>query len=120
MRSVLVLCALVSCTGASSSSDLQAIGELGGACSRAADCPVNPAASCAAICPDGSNPCVSACVDGKCEPRGCPWPLAGAACESGVGCPPNPAATCVAICAPTNPCLPRCIDNVCMAQGCPP
>jgi len=41
------------------------------ACSSAADCGVNPAASCAATCDDGSNPCAYACIDGMCAARGC-------------------------------------------------
>jgi hypothetical protein len=43
-----------------------------GACFSTADCPPNPAASCAQVCADGTNPCVHACVEGLCVPRGCP------------------------------------------------
>jgi hypothetical protein len=43
-------------------------------CVAAVDCGVNPAASCAKTCADGSNPCVLACVANRCEQRGCPTP----------------------------------------------
>jgi hypothetical protein len=42
------------------------------ACSSNADCPINVAAYCAHVCSDRSNPCINACVNGRCQPRGCP------------------------------------------------
>jgi hypothetical protein len=41
-------------------------------CVGASDCPVNTGASCASVFADGSNPCVNACVAGRCVARGCP------------------------------------------------
>jgi len=43
-------------------------------CVEDTDCGPNPAASCARICPDGTNPCVLACVANQCVPRDCPTP----------------------------------------------
>lgn len=41
-------------------------------CVHTSDCPVNTGASCASVCADGSNPCVNACIAGRCAARGCP------------------------------------------------
>jgi hypothetical protein len=41
-------------------------------CNVTSDCPPNPGASCASVCSDGSNPCVTACVAHQCVARGCP------------------------------------------------
>jgi hypothetical protein len=41
-------------------------------CNQVSDCPPNTAASCASVCSDGSNPCVTACVGHQCVERGCP------------------------------------------------
>ena len=41
-------------------------------CAVTSDCGVNPGASCARVCNDGSNPCAFACAANECVPRGCP------------------------------------------------
>jgi hypothetical protein len=88
---------LVACSGDGSSSDDGHLGHH--SCGQTSDCPVNPAATCAHLCPDGSNPCPYACRSGECVPRGCPGeadagPVDGApaphaegeSCDDGLGC----------------------------------
>ncbi len=47
-------------------------GGTAGSCDHVSDCPPSAGASCAALCPDGSNPCAIACVAHQCVERGCP------------------------------------------------
>jgi hypothetical protein len=60
--------------GADDASDAQDVARLldAGECRSIADCPANSGAVCPSVCIDGTDPCVSACVAGRCAPRGCP------------------------------------------------
>ena len=70
-----------------------------GECSTTADCPVNPGATCARLCSDGSNPCPNVCVNHQCVMRGCPNSDGGTgtACAAAGG-------TCVALVPGPNVC----------------
>jgi hypothetical protein len=69
-----------SSSGGSGSSGSSGTGDGGGtvvpegghACKLASDCPPNPGAACVKVCPDGSNPCATVCVNGLCGLAGCP------------------------------------------------
>ena len=121
----------------------------GGACQSSADCPVNGDGKCATVCGDGSNPCLNACIEGHCAPRGCgdaglvgladlaaPTDLPPASdaahpsdlsasdgaigCKTTADCPPNPGADCAMTCADgSNPCVNACINSLCKPRGCP-
>jgi hypothetical protein len=93
-------------------------------CATVADCPVNPGASCAQTCKDGSNPCGNACTNKKCMPRGCPAEADmggnGASCNQVSDCPINTGASCAQVCPDgSNPCVNACTNHQCAQRGCP-
>jgi hypothetical protein len=87
----------------------------GKSCTTVAECPPNPGATCAQACPDGTNPCEPACLNGQCGMRGCPSGDAGLMCQPiGAACSSN------AECCSTN-CIRRfgTPGYCCVPGGCP-
>jgi hypothetical protein len=105
---------VAACTGSGSSSNESELDHK--ACQQSSECGPNPAATCAHICSDQSNPCVYVCRDFHCVMRGCPGDVdagppdaavtqyeEGDSCDDGLACAAGLLCTSVGDPCPTYP-----------------